>query len=98
MADAKYKAEKPAGYPIADLYQILAYCTVLRLKVGHLIYAKGNEDPVSHVVRGAGTEVICHALDLSQPLDMLLAEARTLARHIHDKSRRPSQTRHQACD
>jgi 5-methylcytosine-specific restriction enzyme subunit McrC len=89
VADAKYKAEKPAGYPNADLYQLLAYCTVLGLKVGHLIYAKGNEDPVRHVVRSAGTEIICHALDLSQPPDTLLAEARTLARHIHDKSRRP---------
>jgi len=89
VADAKYKAEKPAGYPNADLYQLLAYCTVLGLKVGHLIYAKGNEDPVRHVVRSTGTEIICHALNLSQPPDMLLAEARTLAKHIHDKSRRP---------
>jgi 5-methylcytosine-specific restriction enzyme subunit McrC len=89
VADAKYKAEKPAGYPNADLYQLLAYCTVLDLKVGHLIYAKGNEHPVSHIVRSAGTEIICHALDLSQPPDTLLAEARTLARHIHDRSRRP---------
>ena len=31
MIDAKYKAEKPAGYPNADLYQLLAYCTVLGL-------------------------------------------------------------------
>jgi 5-methylcytosine-specific restriction enzyme subunit McrC len=27
VADAKCKAEKPAGIPDADLYQILAYCT-----------------------------------------------------------------------
>jgi len=25
IVDAKYKAEKPAGYPNADLYQLLAY-------------------------------------------------------------------------
>lgn len=31
VIDAKYKAEKPAGYPNADLYQLLAYCTVLSL-------------------------------------------------------------------
>jgi len=35
VIDAKYKAEKPAGYPNADLYQLLAYCTVLGLPVGH---------------------------------------------------------------
>ena len=34
VIDAKYKAEKPAGYPNADLYQLLAYCTVLGLTTG----------------------------------------------------------------
>jgi 5-methylcytosine-specific restriction enzyme subunit McrC len=28
VVDAKYKAEKPSGYPNADLYQLLAYCTL----------------------------------------------------------------------
>src|SRR5215212_10140841 len=42
VADAKYKAEKPAGFPQADLYQLLAYCTVLGLHEGHLIYANGE--------------------------------------------------------
>jgi 5-methylcytosine-specific restriction enzyme subunit McrC len=82
VADAKYKAEKPSGYPNADLYQLLAYCTVLGLKVGHLIYAKGNEDPVRHSVRGADIEIICHALDLDQPPQALLASAGALARLI----------------
>jgi 5-methylcytosine-specific restriction enzyme subunit McrC len=82
VADAKYKAEKPSGYPNADLYQLLAYCTVLGLKVGHLIYAKGNEDPVRHVVRGADVEIICHAPDLDQPPQPLLASADALARQI----------------
>ena len=67
VIDAKYKAEKPAGYPNADLYQLLAYCTVLGLRVGHLVYAKGNEEPARHVVRRSGVEILCHAIDLSQP-------------------------------
>lgn len=49
VIDAKYKAEKPSGCPNADLYQLLAYCTVLGLRVGHLVYAVGNEEPVRHV-------------------------------------------------
>jgi 5-methylcytosine-specific restriction enzyme subunit McrC len=57
VADAKYKAEKPAGYPNADLYQLLAYCTVLGLRSGHLIYAKGGEQPAHHVVHGSGIEI-----------------------------------------
>ncbi|MFN3002980.1 McrC family protein [Mycolicibacterium wolinskyi] len=34
VVDAKYKAEKPEGFPNADLYQMLAYCTVLGLDEG----------------------------------------------------------------
>lgn len=40
VADAKYKAERPQGFPDADLYQMLAYCTALGLPEGRLVYAK----------------------------------------------------------
>jgi 5-methylcytosine-specific restriction enzyme subunit McrC len=86
VIDAKYKAEKPSGYPNADLCQLLAYCTVLGLPIGHLVYAAGNEDPARHVVRQSGTEIICHALDLSQPPGVLLTEIRDLASKIADAS------------
>lgn len=79
VIDAKYKAEKPSGYPNADLYQLLAYCTILGLQVGHLVYAAGNEEPARHRVRQAGTEIICHALNLSLPPLDLLNEVRALA-------------------
>ena len=55
VVDAKYKAEKPSGFPQADLYQMLAYCTVLGLDEGHLVYAKGTEEPAVHVVREAAS-------------------------------------------
>ena len=79
VIDAKYKAEKPAGYPNADLYQLLAYCTVLGLPVGHLVYAKGNEEPARHVVRQSGVEIFCHAIDLSHPPGQLIGEMSNLA-------------------
>ena len=79
VIDAKYKAEKPAGYPNADLYQLLAYCTVLGLNRGHLIYAKGNEHPARHVVRRSGIEILCHAIDLSQDPEELLNQIHDLA-------------------
>jgi 5-methylcytosine-specific restriction enzyme subunit McrC len=66
VVDAKYKAEKPSGFPQADLYQLLAYCTVLDLHEGHLVYAKGNEDPSEHAVIGADVSIHCHTLDLAQ--------------------------------
>jgi len=82
VIDAKYKAEKPSGYPNADLYQLLAYCTVLNLPKGHLVYAKGNEDAAHHVIRQSGTEIICHALDLGQPPGRLLVQLNELAQLI----------------
>jgi 5-methylcytosine-specific restriction enzyme subunit McrC len=80
VVDAKYKAEKPAGYPNADLYQLLAYCTVLGLPNGHLIYAKGNEEPARHVVRRSGVEIFCHAVDLSVAPDRLISQMHDLTR------------------
>ena len=79
VIDAKYKAEKPAGYPNADLYQLLAYCTILDLPVGHLVYARGNASPARHAVRQAGIEIFCHAVDLSQPPEQLLKQMSNLA-------------------
>jgi 5-methylcytosine-specific restriction enzyme subunit McrC len=90
VIDAKYKAEKPAGYPNADLYQLLAYCTVLGLRSGHLAYAKGNEKPVRHVVRRSGIEIFSHAIDLDQPPDGLLAGMGDLAELIAMNRLRPS--------
>jgi 5-methylcytosine-specific restriction enzyme subunit McrC len=72
VVDAKYKQEKPEGYPNADLYQMLAYCTALGLRRGHLVYAKGNGQPARHVVRRAGVEIVCHAIDLTlRPAELL---------------------------
>jgi 5-methylcytosine-specific restriction enzyme subunit McrC len=82
VVDAKYKAEKPAGYPNADLYQLLAYCTVLGLGSGHLIYAKGNEKPMHHVVCRSGIEIFSHAVDLGQPPEQLLIRMGDLAECI----------------
>lgn len=82
VVDAKYKAGKPSGFPNADLYQLLAYCTALGLRTGHLVYATGNEQPARYVVRQAGTKIICHALNLSEPPNALLMEISHLASTI----------------
>ena len=82
VVDAKYKAEKPAGYPNADLYQLLAYCTVLGLDRGHLVYAKGSENPAHHVVRRSGIEILCHAVDLDQEPGVLISQMYDIAQTI----------------
>ncbi|MFE0455452.1 McrC family protein [Streptomyces sp. NPDC058914] len=84
VADAKYKAEKRGGYPDADLYQMLAYCTALGLSAGHLVYAKGNASHAAHRVRRAGTLIHQHALDLDQEPAGLLADVGEVARHMRN--------------
>ncbi|MFD7788550.1 McrC family protein [Streptomyces nojiriensis] len=80
VADAKYKAQKPEGFPDADLYQMLAYCTALGLPEGHLIYARGGGLHASHRVRNAGIVIHQHALDLEGQPAQLLGAVRDLAR------------------
>lgn len=81
VVDAKYKAEKRSGFPNSDLYQVLAYCTVLGLREGHLVYAKGNETRAEHLVRGPVSEVRIHqhALDLERSPVALLAQIKAIA-------------------
>lgn len=82
VVDAKYKAEKPSGHPNADLYQLLAYCVTLRLREGHLVYARGNEEPAVYRVAGADVVVQAHALDLDQELPDVLAQLDALGQRL----------------
>lgn len=79
VLDAKYKAEKPAGFPQADLYQLLAYCTVLGLPDGHLVYAQGGDAATVHKIRRSDVTIHCHTLDLEQSPKQLLRQVAELA-------------------
>ena len=59
---------------------MLAYCTVLGLNEGHLIYAKGNEEGRVHTVQQAGITIHCRALDLGLGPTDLLRQVDQLAR------------------
>ncbi|WP_280438000.1 McrC family protein [Nocardia carnea] len=82
IIDAKYKVESPAGFPDADLYQMLAYCTTTGLDHGHLVYAKGNAVQRVHRILGSSVTIHCHALDLSLSPSDLLAAVDDLAARI----------------
>jgi 5-methylcytosine-specific restriction enzyme subunit McrC len=82
VVDAKYKAEKRDGFPDADLYQMLAYCTALGLREGHLVYAKGNAPHAAHTVRHAGIVIHQHALDLDQEPSGLLSDVVKVAAEL----------------
>jgi 5-methylcytosine-specific restriction enzyme subunit McrC len=86
VIDAKYKAEKPAGFPDADLYQLLAYCTALNLDTGHLVYAKGNEPATTHRMANTGISVVQHTLDLDAEPDALQGQVQQLADYINQLS------------
>jgi 5-methylcytosine-specific restriction enzyme subunit McrC len=80
VADAKYKAQRPDGFPNADLYQVLAYCTVLGLEDGHLVYAAGNGmEAAVHQVRGSPVRIHAHTLELDVPKEKVLAQINELA-------------------
>jgi 5-methylcytosine-specific restriction enzyme subunit McrC len=78
IVDAKYKAHTPA----ADAYQMLAYCTVHGLGRGHLVYVTGDHPPTTHVVRRAGIEIVCHAVDLAQAPTSILSRIDALAAEV----------------
>ena len=82
VVDAKYKAEKLSGYPNADVYQMLAYCTALGLRVGHLVYARGNEIGMEHRIRNAGITVKAHVVDLTLPPVLLLEDIQRIASEV----------------
>lgn len=90
VVDVKYKIERGVRGDNSDLYQILAYCTVLGLPRGHLVYAKGETEATTHVVNGPqNVEITQHALDLSLPPALLLGQISALAAHLADEPPEP---------
>jgi hypothetical protein len=84
VGDAKYK--QTAEGRLADLYQLLAYCTAARLPEGLLLYAEQTGGPSVHVVRHGGPILRVEAMDLEAPVaaierrcDEVAAEVRTMA-------------------
>jgi 5-methylcytosine-specific restriction enzyme subunit McrC len=83
IADAKYKALELRGMPNADAYQMLAYCTALRLRRGFLVYAKDSgEEARIHDVRNSKCTIEVRTLDVELEPEQLLAQVQTLAKEI----------------
>ena len=76
VLDAKYKlSDAEGGYPVSDMYQMHAYCTVLGLECGYLVYAGSRAEgvrPVDHVVRNTAIRIVAWPLDVTvSPADLL---------------------------
>lgn len=77
--DAKYKAATASGaYPNADHYQMLAYCTALKVPRAWLVYAGPGHARTRRIVN-TGISVVEFPIDLSQEPQALLARVRSLA-------------------
>ena len=71
--DAKYKVSRSDGrYPNADHYQMLAYCTALKVPRAWLVYAQGGAGPVVRRIVNTDVSVVEYPLDLrAEPEDLL---------------------------
>ncbi|WP_448616209.1 McrC family protein [Modestobacter sp. URMC 112] len=76
--DCKYK--RTAGtIPNADVYQMLAYLTALRLPEGLLIYAAGETVPPDLRIEHVDKRVHVRTINVAQPPAVVLANVRTLS-------------------
>ncbi|MGW4115991.1 McrC family protein [Actinosynnema sp. NPDC004786] len=80
IVDAKYKLESTSRrYPNTDLYQVLAYCTALRVNRAWLIYAGDSANATPHRVLNSPVTITTYALDLGVPPQELIAQIERLA-------------------
>ena len=82
VGDAKYKNLTSAPVPTADLYQLLAYATALDLPGGLLVYAQGEADTASYLVKHLRKRLDVVALDLSGTLDEVLGRVDYVAARV----------------
>ena len=92
VGDAKYKnLTGKKSVPGTDLYQLLAYVAALDLDGGLLIYAQGEADTASYIVKHCGKRLEVVALDLSGTLDEVLRRVDHVAarvRALREQARR----------
>ncbi len=86
LFDAKYKAASATGgYPNADHYQMLAYCTALRVSTAWLVYA-GPGCSRTRRISNSGVTIVEFPLDISQAPGELLARVDELAEAAYQES------------
>jgi len=78
VLDAKYMRFTRDGRN-PQYFQMLAYCLVLGLPAGHLVYAAGDRHATRHEIRNAGVTLHIWPLHLDAPTHDILAEIDTLA-------------------
>ncbi|MBB3084222.1 McrC family protein [Geodermatophilus sabuli] len=88
--DCKYK-RTTGTVPNADVYQMLAYLTALRLPEGLLIYAAGENAPPDLRIEHVDKRIHVRIIDVAQPPAVVIANVRTLSALVHGMAHsRPS--------
>jgi len=78
--DAKYKLASTTGeYANADHYQMLAYCTALRVPVAWLVFAGGGAD-IRRSIKHSDVEVVTAPINLRRSPEQILARIDEIAR------------------
>lgn len=88
IGDVKYKRLKSDVFPNADLYQMAAYVIATDLSRGMLIYAAGDEEPITHEVLNLGVHLEVVTLDLAGSPDSVLGQIAALADRIRTQTAR----------
>ena len=78
VGDCKYK-KTGGSVPNADVYQMLAYLTALRLPDGLLVYAAGEDRPHAITIPFADKRILVRTVDISQPPADVLAQVARVA-------------------
>lgn len=86
VGDAKYKRIAPTGFPNADIYQMLAYCTAADLPSGLLVYAAGESEPGVYRIRKADKVIEVDSLDLGGKPEDILTEVKRIAEKVKQHS------------
>jgi 5-methylcytosine-specific restriction enzyme subunit McrC len=94
VGDLKYKRTQVDEVKHADIYQLLAYTVATDLPAGLLIYAAGEAESGTHVVRYAGKRLEVRALDISGHPDQVLERVRGLAARVRELRAEALQDRH----
>jgi len=81
VVDVKYKT---GPVRVEDLYQMLAYCTVLALDEGTLVYVADHGDTRSRIstIREAGVRIRIARLDVSVPPEQMVTRLQSLRREM----------------
>lgn len=78
--DAKYSVASADGrYASANFYQMLAYCTALRVQHAWLIYAGGGRHRAPRRVKHTDVEIVQYPLDLAQSPRNILVQVSEVA-------------------